>query len=78
MRPTLAFCVTKLSGPHGKHLYLFIFKCLIGLLPPYITSVLDWTTGHYKTGSTNFFRFQVPLVYSELVKSAFRFCAPNP
>ncbi len=55
----------------------FIHKSLIGHSPPYITSMLDWTTGPYQTRSTNCLMLQVPRVYSELGKSAFSFCAPN-
>ncbi len=66
-----------LAQSRDKHLYLFIYKSLIGHPPPYITTMLDWTTGPYQTRSTNCLMLQVSRVYSELGKSAFSFCEPN-
>lgn len=48
-----------------KDVYLFTYKSLIGLSPPTITSMLDWTTGPYQARSTNCLMLQVPQVYSE-------------
>lgn len=50
------------------HLYLYIPQSFIRHSPPYITSVLDRTTGPDRYRSTNCLKLQVLPVYSELVK----------
>ena len=59
------------------HWYLFIYKAIIGKLPPYISSLLDWNTGMHQTRSSNRLALRVPRVRSEHGKSAFSYDAPH-
>lgn len=43
-----------LSERRDRHLYLFSYKALIGKLPSYITSMLDWSSGTHQIRSAGF------------------------
>ena len=65
-----------LSVRRERHWVLFIYKALIGLLPPYISSMLSFNEGSYQTRSRDWITLQVPAVFTELGKSSFSYCAP--
>ena len=68
--------LSSLSERRDKHWYLFIFKALSGLLPPYICSMLNQDSSPYQTRSSDFLTLKVPFAHTELGKAAFSINAP--
>ena len=66
-----------LATRRDQHWFIFIFKALIGRLPPYLNSMLQWKATGYHTRSQNYLMLEVPHASTELGKSAFRCCAPH-
>ena len=60
-----------------SHWMTFIYKSLLGLLPPYLCLYMCNTCSHYSLRSQNIIQMQVPTVRTELGKKAFKFSAPS-
>ena len=58
------------------HWYLFVFKAIAGMLPPYICNLLDHNPCPYQTRSSDVLTLQVPFARTELGKAAFSDGAP--
>ena len=67
---------SSLSSRRDYHWFLFIFKTIIGKLPPYLSSLLTQSIGTYQTRSNDQFVFKIPRVRTELGRSAFSYDAP--
>ena len=68
--------LSSLFERRDKHWYLFIFKALSGLLPPYICSMLNLDPSPYQTHSSDILTLKVPFAHTELGKAAFSISAP--
>ena len=68
---------TSLSERRFRHWVLFIYKAILGKLPSYISSLLNWQSGLYQTRSNSYPQLTVPNVRTELGKLAFCFDAPT-
>ena len=66
-----------LENRRAFHLYLFIFKAIIGKLPPYINSMLSLKPNPYASRSSSWITFNIPLMKSDLGKTAFSALAPR-
>ena len=67
-----------LSTRRLHHWYIFIYKALIGLLPPYLSSYLTITSNpRYNLRSEDFLNASVPRARTEYGKSAFAYSAPK-
>ena len=66
-----------LSRRRSYHWNMFVFKAISGKLPPYISSLLDWSLGVYETRSSGWLSLHVPRARLELGKTAFFIEAPN-
>lgn len=60
-----------------RHWILFIYKAILGKLPSYISSLLNWHSSMHHTRSSSQLLLSVPSVRTELGKSAFCFDAPR-
>lgn len=61
-----------------SHMLIFIIKALLGKLPSYISRLLSYYTSTYNTRrAANGMLLDVPMVQSELGKTAFSFYAPS-
>ena len=56
---------------------MFIFKALIGKLPPYITSMFSLNSSPYFTRSSNWITYKKPRMDSGLGQTAFSSLAPR-
>ena len=68
---------TSLHMRRKIHLYVFIYKSLLGQLPLYICSLVSFTTSSYHTGSARWMLLKVPRTFRVLGKTAFSSCAPE-
>ena len=59
------------------HWHLFIYKGLVGKLPPYISSMLCEKPSYIQTRSSDWLVLKVPFANSELGKTAFSVSAPD-
>ena len=60
------------------HLYVFIYKALLGKLPLYPWSLVSFTTSSYHTQSARWLLLiKVPRTFTVLGKTAFSSCAPE-
>lgn len=50
---------SSLAERYKQHCYLFIYKVLVGKLPPYISMMLDWKFGPYLTRSNDLMMLKV-------------------
>ena len=66
-----------LENRRKLHLYMFIFKALIGKLPPYISSMLSLKSIPYSTRSSSWITYETPHMNSDLGKTAFSSLAPR-
>ena len=71
--------LSSLNERRERHLfiYLFIFKAIIGKLPPYISSLLEWNSNPYLTRSGHLLLLKIPQAQTQLGKSTFSFSAPT-
>ena len=60
-----------LSVRRQKHWLLFIYKVLNGNMPPYLSTLLNWSNNKYSTRSTDFLMLDVPRTKTEFGKAAF-------
>lgn len=67
-----SLCVRRLS-----HWYELIYKAVLQMTPPYISSLLILNNRAYSLHSQDFYHFTVPKVRTEMGKKAFRFSAPS-
>ncbi len=65
-----------LSVRRFTHWMIFIYKCILGLLPPYLCTYMRRTSTHYSLRSQDIIQMQVPRVRTELGKRAFQYSAP--
>lgn len=66
-----------LSTRRLNHWYIFIYKAILGLLPPYLQSYIEKkSTGRYCLRSEDLLLLSVPQVRTELGKGAFKYAAP--
>ena len=68
---------SSLSMRRTIHWYIFIYKSIIGLLPPYLTSYLSRNQSSYSLRSRDIITFSIPSVRTEHGKKAFSFSAPS-
>ena len=68
---------TSLYDRRERHCLLFVYKALLGKLPPYLTSLLNMKSICHNTRSQGFISLQTPQIKSEFGKLAFTFFASN-
>ena len=61
-----------LATRRDQHWFLFIYKALIGSLPTYLNSLLEWNTIRYSTRSQDYLMLKPPFAYTEFGKAAFK------
>ena len=67
-----------LSIRRWMHWHLFIYKAVLGLLPPYLTAyILPRSAGTYHLRSQDLFLLSVPKARTDFGKKAFNFAAPS-
>ena len=66
-----------LENRRKLHLYMLIFKALIGKLPPYINSMLSLKSNPYASRSSSWITLDTPFMKSDLGKTAFSSLAPR-
>ena len=66
-----------LAVRRDQHWYLFVFKAIIGKLPPYLASLLVWKSRPNITRSNDWLTLEVPHVRTNQGKTAFHYSAPN-
>lgn len=59
------------------HFLLFVYKALIGKLPPYLGGLLSFRENHQQTRSTGWLQLKAPRARTELGKTSFSFHAPE-
>ena len=59
------------------HWYLFIYKTILHLVPPYLSCYFTQRANHRSLRSQDFVSFSVPAVRTELGKKAFSFSGPS-
>lgn len=67
---------TSLSLRRQQHWYIFIYKAILGKLPPYLCRLFVYNTCTYNLRSTQWLLYKVPRACSELGKTAFSYHAP--
>ena len=65
-----------LSARRDLHLFLFIYNALLGKLPAYIASLIDWYSSPYQTRAGRL-ALKIPQVRTELGKTAFSVYVPS-
>ena len=65
-----------LTARREQNCLIFIYKALLGTLPPYLTSLLNFRTTGLLTRSQSHIRLHLPYTNIELGKTAFSFYAP--
>ena len=68
---------SSLAERRKLHWHLFLYKAIIGDCPNYITSLLEWTSGPYRTRSNDRLTLKVPRIFTEFGESAFSYCGPD-
>ena len=65
-----------LSTRRETHWLLMIYKALLGMVPPYLCSLLRLTENRYALRSSDIYFFSISRVRTELGKKAFSYAAP--
>lgn len=60
-----------------QHRHSFIYKAILGRLPPHLCSLLTPTYSSCSFRSIGWQLFQIPRVFTELCKSVFSYFAPS-
>ena len=66
-----------LENRRKLHLYMFIFKALIGKLPPYISAMFHLKSHAYSTRSSRWITYETHRMNSDLGRTAFSSLAPS-